>query len=51
MISGTAREQKVDISCEYPQESVSLYADPEQIREALVNLELNALEAMPTGGR
>jgi len=50
LISGTAREQKVKISREYPEESVSLYVDPEQIREALVNLELNALEAMPTGG-
>jgi signal transduction histidine kinase len=50
LISGTAREQKVEISREYPEESVWLYVDPEQIREALVNLELNALEAMPAGG-
>jgi signal transduction histidine kinase len=51
LIAGTAREQKVEISREYPEERIFLYADPEQIRQALVNLELNALEAMPNGGR
>ena len=50
LISGAAREQKVEIIPQYPEGGIPLYADPEQIREALVNLELNALEAMPEGG-
>jgi len=50
LISLPARERGVEIVQEYPQDKVSLFLDPEQIHEAIVNLELNALEAMPTGG-
>jgi CheY-like chemotaxis protein len=50
LISGAAQEQKVEIVLQHPEGKIPLYADPEQIREALVNLELNALEAMPEGG-
>ncbi len=50
LISMAARNRKVKISQEYPPDPVSLWIDPEQVREALVNLELNALEAMPLGG-
>jgi signal transduction histidine kinase len=50
LISGAAREQKVEIIRQYPAGKIPLFVDPEQIREALVNLELNALEAMPEGG-
>ena len=49
-ISIPARERKVQIVQEYPEGIVPMYLDPEQIREALVNLELNALEAMARGG-
>jgi signal transduction histidine kinase len=49
-LSIPARERQVQIIQEYPEGNVSIYLDPEQIREALVNLELNALEAMPRGG-
>lgn len=45
-----ARERGVQVVQEYPQDKVSLFLDPEQIHEAFVNLELNALEAMPAGG-
>lgn len=50
LISIPARERGVRIIQEYPKSKVSLFLDPEQIREALVNLEMNALEAMPQGG-
>jgi signal transduction histidine kinase len=49
-ISIPARKQQVRILREYPQEKILMPVDPEQIREALVNLEMNALEAMPGGG-
>ena len=49
-LSIPARERKVQILQEYPEGIVPMHLDPEQIREALVNLELNALEAMPRGG-
>jgi len=49
-ISIPARKQRVEVRREYPGEKVLIPVDPEQIREALVNLEMNALEAMPKGG-
>jgi signal transduction histidine kinase len=49
-VSIPARNQGVEILQETPPGKVLMYLDPEQIREALVNLELNALEAMPEGG-
>ena len=50
LISIQARSQQVQIQKEYPNGKVLICLDPEQIREALVNLEMNALEAMPGGG-
>jgi signal transduction histidine kinase len=49
-ISIPARKLRVEVRREYPGEKVLIPVDPEQIREALVNLEMNALEAMPQGG-
>jgi signal transduction histidine kinase len=49
-ISIPARKQQVEVRREYPPEKVLIPVDPEQIREAVVNLEMNALEAMPEGG-
>jgi signal transduction histidine kinase len=50
LISIPARNQQVQIQKEFPNGKVLIFLDPEQIREALVNLEMNALEAMPGGG-
>ncbi|MDI6753997.1 MAG: ATP-binding protein [Thermodesulfobacteriota bacterium] len=50
LISTPARERGVQVIQEYPKGRVSLLLDPEQIWEAMVNLEVNALEAMPQGG-
>jgi signal transduction histidine kinase len=49
-LSVPALERQVQIIQEYPEGRVAMYLDPEQIREALLNLELNAVEAMPQGG-
>jgi signal transduction histidine kinase len=51
LISLPAQQRKVQVVEEYPVNPVLMLVDPEQIREAVVNLELNALEAMPLGGR
>jgi len=50
LISIPAKQRGINIVQEYPPEEISLYLDPEQIKEALLNLEINALEAMPQGG-
>jgi two-component system sensor histidine kinase HydH len=50
LISIPAGKQEVRVQRECPEEKVLVFVDPEQIREALVNLEINALEAMPRGG-
>ncbi|MGQ9694491.1 MAG: ATP-binding protein [Thermodesulfobacteriota bacterium] len=50
LISIPAKQRGINIVQEYPLEDIFLYLDPEQIKEALLNLEINALEAMPKGG-
>jgi len=50
LISIPARAQAVEVIQEYPPDKIFLFLDPEQIHEAIVNLELNALDAMPGGG-
>jgi signal transduction histidine kinase len=50
LIRGRAEKQRVEITLDLPHQGATVIADGEQIRQVLVNMCLNALDAMPTGG-
>jgi two-component system sensor histidine kinase HydH len=50
LVGGRARKQRVALNFESPPAPVEVEADGEQLRQLLVNLALNALDAMPRGG-
>jgi signal transduction histidine kinase len=50
LTEGRARRQRVTLSEALPPEPVVLDIDPEQVQQVLVNLLLNAIEALPPGG-
>ncbi len=41
----------VDVACDLPAGKVEVEADPKQLQQVFVNLLLNAIQAMPQGGR
>jgi two-component system, NtrC family, sensor histidine kinase HydH len=51
LLSGRAKKQQVELYFTPPPVPVTAAVDPEQIHQLLVNLLLNALDAMPRGGR
>jgi signal transduction histidine kinase len=50
LVEGRARRQKVTIATDLPSEPLELCIDSEQIQQVVVNLLLNALDALPQGG-
>jgi two-component system, NtrC family, sensor histidine kinase HydH len=50
LVEGRARKQHVTLHCTPPTTPVIVEADADQMQQLLVNLALNALDAMPQGG-
>jgi signal transduction histidine kinase len=50
LVSARAAQQGVRVTCEVPAEPLVLQADRGQLRQVVLNLLLNALDALPAGG-
>jgi signal transduction histidine kinase len=51
LVQARARQQKVEVVAVIPEQPVLANVDRDQFRNVFVNLFLNALDVMPTGGR
>ena len=51
LISGRAERQRVQIFDDFPETPVIVEADAAQLRQVMLNVLLNALDALPDGGR
>lgn len=50
LVKGRARQQHVDCTLHLPEDAFYLEADGAQLRQLVLNLAMNALDAMPHGG-
>lgn len=51
LVSAKAQDQSVEMRFETPEPLPPVWADPDQIKQVLLNIFLNALAAMPQGGQ
>lgn len=50
LLSPQAKRQKVAFSIDLPDEAVPLYGQRDRLKQALLNVAINGLESMPSGG-
>lgn len=51
LVEPTARKGHVEVETRFPREGARLQADPSQLKQVFLNVMMNALQAMPDGGR
>jgi signal transduction histidine kinase len=51
LLEPEATQKGIEVSLRHPHEAVLVKADPDLFRQALLNIAVNAIEAMETGGR